>query len=52
MSQESLKLDLVDHPELTPMIDVDRDGNIVCFGWVSPVKDFNLEETNEPLRAT
>lgn len=33
----SIKEDLERHPELTPLLEVDADGKVVCFGWVSPI---------------
>ena len=35
----TIKEDLELHPELSPMLDVEANGNVVCFGWVSPVYD-------------
>lgn len=48
-SQESMKRDLEKHPELSPLIDVDSRGNVVCFGWVSPIYEFPVtpEECEE-----
>ncbi len=37
MSEETIKQDLEKHPELAPILDADRDGNIICIGWVSPI---------------
>lgn len=37
------------HPELSPLLDVDKNGNVTCFGWVSPVYDFP-EEILEKFR--
>lgn len=36
----TIREDLERHPELTPMLDVDSEGKIVCFGWASPIYDF------------
>lgn len=36
-AQEVTRRDLEEHPELTPLLDVDKDGNVTCFGWKSPV---------------
>ena len=36
----TIKEDLERHPELTPLLDVDANGNVVCFGWVSPIYEF------------
>jgi hypothetical protein len=41
--QETIKADLEQHPELTPILDTDRDGNIVCIGWTSPIYTFNKD---------
>lgn len=32
--------DIATHPELTPLLEVDADGKVQCFGWVSPIYDF------------
>ncbi len=39
----TIKEDLELYPELSPMLDVDPNGNVVCFGWVSPVYDIPQE---------
>ena len=39
--------DLVAHPDLIPLLDLDHNQNVVCFGWVSPIYTFDksiLEE--------
>ena len=41
MSQDSIRRDLEEHLELTPILDEDRNGSIVCLGWKSPVYDWN-----------
>jgi hypothetical protein len=41
MSQDSIKRDMEEHPELTPILDEDRNGSIVCLGWKSPVYDWD-----------
>jgi hypothetical protein len=43
----TVKEDLESHPELAPMLDVDSRGNVVCFGWVSPVYDFSMEDLSD-----
>ena len=46
MSEESQKVlhdDLIRHPELNPILDVDRNGAVVCLGWTSPIYTFNKE---------
>ena len=49
----TIREDLEIHPELSPMIDVDTNGNVVCLGWVSQVYDVpqdvldDLEEKND-----
>ena len=35
--------DLLNHPDLIPLLDLDAHGNVVCFGWVSPVYYFPSE---------
>ena len=49
MSEESIKNDLELHPNLSPILDTDHDGNVVCLGWVSPIFTWEdlpyLEET-------
>ncbi len=42
--QESLRRDLERLPELTPMLDTDRDGNIVCLGWTSPIYTWDIKD--------
>ena len=37
MSEETIKQDLEKHPELSPILDSDKDGNIVCLGWITPI---------------
>jgi len=39
--------DLVNHPELVPCLEQDSRGNIVCFGWVSPVYYFDKSDLDE-----
>ena len=41
MLRDSIRRDLEDHPELTPIIYEDRNGSIVCLGWKSPVYDWD-----------
>jgi hypothetical protein len=33
--------DLSQHPELCPLLDLDHNGNVVCFGRVSPIYEFD-----------
>ncbi len=47
MSNDSLRKDLEEHPELSPMLDVNREGNVVAFGWLSPVYDYLPEEESD-----
>jgi hypothetical protein len=47
VSEESLRKDLEEHPELSPLLDVAPDGRIECFGWVSPIYDFPSELLEE-----
>lgn len=42
-------LDLSTHPELTPLLDMDKNGNVECFGWVSPIYTFNKEFLEDAL---
>lgn len=37
MSEDSIKQDLERHPDLSPILDTDRNGNVVCIGWISPI---------------
>jgi len=37
MSEQSIKDDLERCPNLSPILDEDERGNIVCIGWVSPI---------------
>jgi hypothetical protein len=39
----TIKEDLERHPELTPLIDMNAQGQVVCFGWVSPVYELPTE---------
>ena len=39
----TIKEDLERHPELTPLLDTDANGNVVCLGWVSPIYEFPKE---------
>jgi hypothetical protein len=44
--------DLLRHPELSPIVDVDSRGNVVCLGWTSPVYEFDksiLEEDGNAI---
>ena len=47
MSQETLRKELEDHPELSPLLDVAPDGRVECFGWVSPIYEFSKEDLEE-----
>jgi hypothetical protein len=40
-SASTLADDLAQHPELCPLLDLDHNGNVVCFGWVSPIYEFD-----------
>lgn len=42
-SASTLANDLAQHPELCPWLDLDHNGNVVCFGWVSPIYEFHKE---------
>lgn len=42
--QEEMRRDLEDHPELTPLLEINAAGEVVCFGWVSPIYKFPLEK--------
>lgn len=47
MSEDSIKQDLERHPDLSPILDTDRNGNVVCIGWISPIftwEDLGPEE--------
>ena len=44
MSEESVRVDLENHTELAPLLDVDKEGRVVCFGWVSPIYGYLREE--------
>ena len=37
----TLAEDLILHPELTPLLELDQNQNLVCFGWVSPIYTFD-----------
>ena len=41
MSKETLENDMNEHPELTPILDTDRRGAVICLGWKSPIYDWN-----------
>jgi hypothetical protein len=41
--QDETLNDLIAHPELTPIVDIDSRGNVVCFGWVSPIYTFDKD---------
>ena len=41
MSRETLENDMNEHPELTPILDTDRRGAVICLGWKSPIYDWN-----------
>lgn len=41
MGKATTKQDLESHPELSPILDSDKDGNIVCIGWLSPIYDWD-----------
>jgi len=43
-SASTLADDLVAHPDLIPLLDLDAHNNVVCFGWVSPIYEFDLED--------
>ena len=43
-SASTLANDLAQHPELCPLLDLDAHNNVVCFGWVSPIYEFALED--------
>ena len=30
-----------------PLLDLDHNGNVVCFGWVSPIYEFHEEDILE-----
>jgi hypothetical protein len=34
-------MDLEAHPDLTPLIEMTPDGKVKCFGWASPIYEFN-----------
>jgi len=46
-SASTLADDLVAHPDLIPLLDLDHNGNVVCFGWVSPIYEFHEEDILE-----
>jgi hypothetical protein len=33
--------DLIAHPDLIPLLHLAPDGTVVCFGWVSPIYEFD-----------
>ena len=41
MSQESIKADLEKHPELSPILDTNAKGEVICLGWISPIFDYD-----------
>jgi len=41
--QDTIREDLERHHELTPILETDTRGNIVCLGWVSLIYTFNPE---------
>jgi hypothetical protein len=46
MSQENqdvTRKDLEQHPELTPILETDSHGRVICIGWTSPIYTFSLE---------
>jgi hypothetical protein len=51
-SASTLADDLVAHPDLIPLLDLDHNQNVVCFGWVSPVYTFDksILDPPEPTR--
>ena len=46
-SPSTLADDLVAHPDLIPLLHLAPDGNVVCFGWVSPIYEFDSEILND-----
>lgn len=47
--QDAIREDLERHSELTPIMETDTRGNIVCLGWVSPIYTFNKEFLEDVL---
>lgn len=45
--QDTIRQDLERHPELTPIMDTDMDGNVICIGWISPIYTFSKEFLEE-----
>ena len=45
-SASTLADDLVAHPDLIPLLDLEGD-KVVCFGWVSPIYEFDSEILND-----
>lgn len=43
MKKDTIAEDLKNHPELIPLVDLDSRGNVVCFGWVSPIYTFDKD---------
>ena len=50
--QDTIKADLENHPELSPILEIDSCGNVACLGWTSPIytfdKDFLEKELQKP----
>ena len=40
-SASTLADDLIAHPDLIPLLHLAPDGTVVCFGWVSPIYEFD-----------
>lgn len=45
-SASTLANDLAEHPGLIPLLDLEGD-KVVCFGWVSPIYEFDSEILND-----
>ena len=45
---QTIAEDLIRSLDLIPLIDIDSRGAVVCFGWVSPVREFSLTDLEEP----
>jgi hypothetical protein len=50
MSKSTIRQDLEEHPELSPILDISRAGEVVCLGWVTPI--FTWPDTQELERET
>lgn len=51
MSEQSIRHDLELHLELSPLLELNSCGEVECFGWGSPIYEFDeqvLKEEEEP----